>query len=102
MARDGSERAAAQARVDAQLPISAKLPYADVVLDNSGGPPELDAQVTALIERLRAAAGWSWRLSRWLPPYAFASALATLVFRAVKRRRRSRSRRRDGAARTGL
>jgi dephospho-CoA kinase len=74
MARDGSERAAAQARVDAQLPISAKLPYADVVLDNSGGPPELQP----------------------------AAALATLVFRAVKRRRRSRSRRRDGAARTGL
>jgi dephospho-CoA kinase len=93
MTRDNSDRAAAQARVDAQLPISAKLPYADIVLDNSGTPHDLDAQIAGLVQRLNSEAGWSWRLARWLPPYAVASAAATMLFRAVKRRRRSKPRR---------
>ena len=46
-ARDGSTEAAARARIDAQLDQAEKVAKADVVLDNSGHPDSLEAQVAA-------------------------------------------------------
>ena len=50
MKRDGSSREDASARLNAQLPIAEKVPYADVVLDNSGSPQDLEHQVDIVIE----------------------------------------------------
>ncbi|KAG8903443.1 hypothetical protein FRB99_003265 [Tulasnella sp. 403] len=44
MKRDGSNREAAIARVNAQLPLADKLDYADHVIDNSGSTQDLEDQ----------------------------------------------------------
>ena len=51
--RDGLPAADAQARIDAQLPESAKERVADFVIRNDEGLGELGAGVAALLERLR-------------------------------------------------
>jgi dephospho-CoA kinase len=94
MQRDGSRRDAAQARLNAQRPIADKLAYADLVVDNSGALHELEAQIPGLIEKLNAGAGWSWHIARWFPPYALASAIVTMLFGELKRRKRLNSKRR--------
>ena len=52
MARDGSTREEAQARVRAQMPIEEKRRLADHVIDNSGSLKETQRQVRALFARL--------------------------------------------------
>ena len=42
----------AQARIDSQMPISEKVKYADVIIENDGTPEELQKQVDALWENL--------------------------------------------------
>jgi len=54
MARDGCDRAEAERRIAAQLPIDEKREMADYVIDNSGSEAETRAQVEALFERLTA------------------------------------------------
>lgn len=53
MARNGYSRAAAQARIAAQLPLSVKVTKADVVIDNDGSREETRRQVAQLVEDLR-------------------------------------------------
>ena len=53
MARNGYSRAAAQARIAAQLPLSVKVAKADVVIDNDGSLEETRRQVAQLVEDLR-------------------------------------------------
>lgn len=53
MARNGYSRAAAQARIAAQLPLSVKVAKADVVIDNDGSREETRRQVAQLVEDLR-------------------------------------------------
>lgn len=48
MARDGLDEAQAQARMDAQLPLSQKEALADHVIRNDGDWAQLDAQIDAL------------------------------------------------------
>jgi dephospho-CoA kinase len=57
MARDGLTEAEALARILAQLPLSEKRKRADYVVENDGTPAELNAQVDALLGKLRASAG---------------------------------------------
>lgn len=52
MGRDGLSEEAAEARLAAQLPLSAKVAVADVVIDNDGSLEATQDQVTALLERL--------------------------------------------------
>jgi len=54
-ARDGLTVEAARARIDAQLPVSAKVAVADHVIHNDGPIEALDAAVDDLLERLRSA-----------------------------------------------
>jgi dephospho-CoA kinase len=54
MARDGSTREEALARVRAQMPIEEKRRLADHVIDNSGPLPETRRQVRALFAELVA------------------------------------------------
>lgn len=55
MARDGVTHEEAEHRIAAQLPIDAKVTLADHVIRTDGTHEETDAQVTALIEKLRTA-----------------------------------------------
>jgi dephospho-CoA kinase len=84
MERDKCTREAARARLRAQLPITEKLEYADIVLDNSGTQAELEVQVDAYARRLHLDAGWSWRLKWLIPPFGLFTAMSTLIWRRVK------------------
>lgn len=53
MARDHLDRASAEARLAAQLPLADKVAVADHVIDNSGTLEQTRAQVSELWERLR-------------------------------------------------
>ena len=100
MKRDNSTHADASSRLNSQIPISSKLQYADIIVDNSGSPQDLEIQVESLIRRLRKEAGWSWRVSWLFPPWGLFSALSTITWRAVKRAREGRvARRRSGIGR---
>lgn len=94
MKRDNSSREDASARLNAQLPITEKVQYADIVIDNSGTPQELERQVDLFVQRIMEDAGWSWRLSWLFPPYGVASALWALGWRALRRSQKAKSRRR--------
>lgn len=52
MARDGLDAAAAQARLDAQMPVAEKAALADHVVENGGALAHTEAQVAALWETL--------------------------------------------------
>ncbi|PRW58367.1 dephospho- kinase [Chlorella sorokiniana] len=90
MQRDTLERAAAEARMAAQMPLETKRRRADIVLENDGSMLELEAQVEVLVARLRrhawlqrcllsplgllagaAAAAALWLRQRWPPDSAF-------------------------------
>ncbi|KAH9987479.1 dephospho-CoA kinase-domain-containing protein [Russula compacta] len=81
MQRDKSTRDDARARLQAQLPIADKLEYADIVVDNSG---------TKQSSRFKWPRGWTWRLKWLIPPFGLFSAMWTLIWRGVKRARRSK------------
>ena len=53
LARGGLDREAAQARLDAQAPVEAKLADATYVIDNNGDVAATEAQVDALLRKLR-------------------------------------------------
>ena len=52
MARDDCTREAAQARIDAQMPLSEKRPLADHVIENDGTLEQTERQVEALLATL--------------------------------------------------
>jgi dephospho-CoA kinase len=89
MQRDQSTLEDATSRLKSQMPIEDKVAYANAILNNSGTLEELSAQVDLLVEHLRRAAGWSWRVSWILPPIGLLSAVLTLAHRAFKRRQGS-------------
>ena len=91
MDRDSSSREDALARLRSQLPISEKVTYADIVIDNSGSKSELEDRVKGLIKRLDMEAGWTWRLSWLLPPLGLLAAALILLSRRRKRRRKLRA-----------
>ncbi|PPR02732.1 hypothetical protein CVT26_009443 [Gymnopilus dilepis] len=88
----------ARHRLTSQLPIAQKVPYADIVLDNSGSRSELEEQVDLMVQRLEREAGrWWWRVSWVLPPVGVLSALGVVVWRWVRWVwREGRRRRREG------
>ncbi|KAK7693928.1 hypothetical protein QCA50_003502 [Cerrena zonata] len=88
MARDRSSREDASSRLRAQMPIVGKLDYADIVIENSGPVQELEPQLYSMLKKLRKKAGWSWRVSWLCPPWGFFSAIGTLFFAYLRRRRR--------------
>ncbi len=55
-ARDGTDAEAAQARIDAQMPLAEKVRRADLVIDNGGSLQETRRQVDELIENLKGRA----------------------------------------------
>lgn len=87
MARDNSTLVDASARLQAQLPISSKIPYADVVIDNSGTVSDLEDQVRLCVKRLERWAGWTWMISWLLPHLGLLSAVFTVGLRMALRKR---------------
>jgi len=83
MARDGSSRENALARLNAQLPIAEKVQYADFVVDNSGSLQDLKNQVETLVTKLHRQAGWTWRLNWLIPPLGLLSAAWTLAWKVT-------------------
>jgi dephospho-CoA kinase len=54
MAREGASREDAERRIAAQLPIEEKVERADYVVETSGSYAETDAQIEAVLQRLRS------------------------------------------------
>ena len=52
--RDGLDEAAARARIGAQLPLAEKRARADIVIDNDGSLPELEARARDALVQVRA------------------------------------------------
>jgi len=92
MKRDKSSREAALSRLNAQLPITEKLDYADHVLENSGSLQELESHVGNLVRRLEKEVGWTWRISWLFPPAGLALGGLKLLWRALKRSRSRKGR----------
>ncbi|KAF8889879.1 CoaE-domain-containing protein [Infundibulicybe gibba] len=95
MNRDGSTQEDASSRLKSQIPISQKVEYADLVIDNSGSRQDLDAQVDSLVRQLEREVGWTWRLSWWFPLAGLISAGWMLLWRMVSFSRRSARRSKD-------
>jgi len=93
MQRDGSTREEATSRLSSQLPISQKVPYADIVIDNSGSKQELEGRVNNLIQTLGDKAGWTWRLSWLFPPVALLSAFWTIMWKRIRRLKKNMAQR---------
>ncbi|KIJ59704.1 hypothetical protein HYDPIDRAFT_32925 [Hydnomerulius pinastri MD-312] len=92
MTRDNSTPTEAHSRLSSQAPISSKIAYADIVIDNSGSLAELEGEVAAAVGRLDRAVGWGWVVSWLMPPMGVLSAIWTLGWRAA---RRGKDRKRD-------
>ncbi|KAF7966766.1 hypothetical protein HWV62_37057 [Athelia sp. TMB] len=85
-ARDASTEEDARARINSQLPIAAKLRYADTLIPNDGTPADLQAEVDKFVARINREAGWFWWRLEWLvPPMGLAAAAWCLGVRALKR-----------------
>ena len=94
MKRDGSTAEAASSRLNAQLPITEKVQYADYIVDNSGSIQDLEEQVDVLVRKLHVEAGWTWKFSWLLPPIGILSAAWMLFWKTIQRARRARRKRR--------
>ncbi|KAI5476402.1 dephospho-CoA kinase [Pseudohyphozyma bogoriensis] len=79
--RNSLTLADAQSRINSQALLSSKLPYADHVIDNSGPQSELNIQVQQVVAKLRRRAGWSWKLSWWIPPVGIVRGLLVVASR---------------------
>jgi dephospho-CoA kinase len=95
MQRDNSTREDASARLSSQLPITEKVIYADVVIDNSGSLQELETQVSKFVEETKSSVR-GWWLIEWLfPPFAVVSAAALMGWRWIWSQSRQKARRRQ-------
>jgi len=94
MKRDGSAREDASARLNSQLPIGEKLPYADYVVENSGTLLELEAETQLLVRKLtRNSGGFTWLLCWLIPPVGILFGLQSLVWKWIKRDKRASKKR---------
>ena len=94
MSRDSCSRSEASPRLNSQLPITSKVAYADIVIDNSGTRSELEDQVLLCVKRLERVVGSTWVVSWLFPPFGVLSAGWTVLWRMPWR---SRGRDRDSA-----
>jgi len=86
MRRDGSTHEEASARLNSQLSIAEKVAYADVVIDNSGTPQELEVQVDAFVEKLNKETGSLWWIGYVLPFVSMFSAIWMLASRRLHKK----------------
>ncbi|KAK0196014.1 CoaE-domain-containing protein [Armillaria mellea] len=91
MQHDGSTREDASARLSSQLPISNKVKYADIVIDNLSTRENLEGQVTVFVQELEKADGWTWVLSWLVLPYGVLSAAWILVRHVISRKTKDKT-----------
>ncbi|KAG6866358.1 hypothetical protein C0991_005279 [Blastosporella zonata] len=89
MNRDSSTREEASPRINAQLPIADKVAYADYVIDNSGTPQELSANVDTFVEKLDKEMGSLWWIGYILPFVSLFTAAKMLISRRLRGRPRT-------------
>lgn len=96
--------AQASSRISSQLPLKAKLPYANSVLDNSGTPKDLSQQVDRLVHKWKqqqgGPSGWWWKVCWLVPPVGLSAGMLCLIsrwwrFRGDRRRGRGEVERRS-------
>jgi len=91
--RDGSTHEEASSRLNSQLPIAEKLPYADNVVENSGTLIELETETQLLMNKLtHESGGLVWLLCWLIPPIGIFFAFKSLAWRRLKRDGRRASR----------
>jgi len=95
MERDKSTEEDASARLNSQLPITQKVLYADVVIDNSGSPQELETQVNKFVQKVKKSIGWWWVVEWLFPPFAVVSAATLLGWRWIWCSSRQKARRKE-------
>lgn len=96
MKRDGTTREDASSRLNSQLPITDKLPYADHVVENSGTLIELETETQLLINKLtRGSGGLAWLICWLIPPVGILFALKSLAWRRLKKDRRRSAKKRS-------
>lgn len=94
MKRDGSTREDASPRLNSQLPIGEKLPYADYVVENSGTLLELEAETQLLVRKLaRKSGGFTWLLCWLIPPVGILFGLQSLAWKWIKGDKRASKKR---------
>jgi len=94
--RDGTTREEASSRLTSQLPITAKLRYADHVVENSGTLMELETETQLLINKLnRQSGGLSWLVCWLILPVGILFGMKSLAWKWFKRDRRRASKKRD-------
>jgi dephospho-CoA kinase len=94
MKRDGSTREDASSRLNSQMSIREKLPYADHIVENSGTLMELEAETQLLVNKLtRESGGFTWLLCWLIPPVGILFGLQTLALKWLKRGRRTSKKR---------
>lgn len=71
----------AQARISAQAPLESKLSYADYVIVNEGTKEQFTVELKKAVQKLEHDAGWSWFLSRWIPPFGLLKGLLIVLYR---------------------
>lgn len=97
----GLTEADAKSRLAAQMPLSKKVSYADVVIENGvdaneSSPPRLRAQVGALVSRWRHESRRTssivlWLLSWLVPPFGLLYGLVVIYLRTRRQKRRNNS-----------
>jgi len=77
--RDQCSTEDAMSRISSQMAIDDKLPYADIVIDNSGSLEDVEARVTTLATKLKSNRTY---IFSWLcPPFGLFLASITLIRR---------------------
>ncbi|KAI6139126.1 hypothetical protein BKA82DRAFT_950657 [Pisolithus tinctorius] len=82
---DKCTHAESEARLGSQLPITSKIAYADIVIDNSGSYSGLEDQVRLYLKELERMVGRTWVVSWLFPPFGLLSVAWTLLVRIVLR-----------------
>ncbi|KAF9651454.1 CoaE-domain-containing protein, partial [Thelephora ganbajun] len=95
MKRDGSTHEDAASRLNSQLPITEKPPYADYVVENSGTLMELEMETQLLINKLTSESGGLIWLICWLiPPIGILFGLKSLAWKWLRGNKKRASRKR--------
>lgn len=79
--RNQLSREQAESRISAQAPLDSKIPYADYLIVNEGSLEEFMEQLKTTTLQLKQDAGWSWFLSRWIPPLGLVKGLCIVFYR---------------------
>ena len=93
MSRNQFDEETAKSRILSQMPISEKVSYADEIVDKTGSNDALSSQVDALINKLHNQARWMWLLDWFAPPIGIASALFSITYRNLFRKKSKSSKR---------